>query len=154
MNLRRLAESGMILNFSLSLAFLCHLLFWSGHPLFSPSQRAPESARGMSLADAVNALREEGALFVDARSPESFASGHIPNAVSAPSYTPIPAVLEKSEAKSKLTIVYCGGPECGASQETAMKLKDAGFTDVRVLEASLEDWGRLGLPIVRENHEN
>ena len=70
--------------------------------------------------------KESGYFLVDVRTPEEYASGHIPKAINIP-VTEI-GVRPPTEAKTALIIVYC---RSGARSESAMKtLQGLGYTKV------------------------
>lgn len=77
-----------------------------------------------------------GALWIDARSAEDFARGHVANAISLPAYeweSRIEAVLTEW-SPGRAVIVYCGANNCRASDAVARRLRDElGFADVHVL---------------------
>jgi rhodanese-related sulfurtransferase len=77
-----------------------------------------------------------GALWLDARSAQDFARGHVAGAISLPVSEwdeRIEAVLTKW-SPGQAVIVYCGGNDCLASEAVARRLREElGFTDVRVL---------------------
>ena len=81
---------------------------------------------------AARALIEAGATVIDVRSPDEFASGHVPKAVNIPVET-VPSRLAELEAlvgndRSKPIVVYCAAGGRAAKAKTA--LEAAGFTKV------------------------
>ena len=97
-------------------------------------------------------LWEQGAYFLDARHEHEFEAGHIEYAAW------LPATLFDSDSDRAFEVVdsmpmdatvviYCVGGECDASKNTASRLHQIGFTDLRVMGSGYEDWVQAGLPI-------
>lgn len=90
--------------------------------------------------DLVNGI---GAIVViDTRSPEHYAAGHIPGAISFPHRT----MDDHSTAnldRSKTYVVYCDGIGCNGSTKGAWKLARLGF-QVKELLGGLDFWKRDG----------
>lgn len=101
------------------------------------------------LLDDVQELLRSGAVVIDARSPEAYAEGHLPKAVSLP-LGDVDALLvdfEDKIAKEVTLIAYCSGFGCPDSFDIGMRLLEVGYTDVRVYEGGLPEWRDAGLPI-------
>lgn len=84
-------------------------------------------------------------VFVDARPPLDYESGHIAGAVNVPYFE-----AEKHLAlvpKDKWAIVYCECPRAEA-QQTADKLLQNGYTKVKIIDEGLAGWRDLGKEIV------
>lgn len=83
------------------------------------------------------ALELNNALWVDARSPEEFANGHVPGAILLPPRewdTHVEALLMEWQPGRPI-VVYCGGGGCEASQAVARRLREElGLSDVWVLD--------------------
>ena len=89
------------------------------------------------------------AVFVDARSYETFIDGHIKNAVSIPTgdfVKFIDAFKAKYSATTPL-ITYCSGRECNDSHELAQYLMAEGYTNVKVFIDGYPEWERKGYPV-------
>ncbi|MFI5959688.1 rhodanese-like domain-containing protein [Cryptosporangium sp. NPDC051539] len=67
-----------------------------------------------------------GFVVVDARSPEKFAAGHVPGAVSLPTRT-ITADSTAALDRDLLYVTYCSGPHCNGSTRAALRLAELGF---------------------------
>lgn len=108
----------------------------------APSWARPAEAGMISWADA-QALTD--ALWVDARSPQEFARGHVPSALSlspAEWDTRVEAVLIEWTPERPV-VVYCGGNECQASHSVAQRLREElGITHVHVLSGGWPAGGR------------
>lgn len=104
-------------------------------------------------AAAAFALFDQGAQFVDARRRELWLEGRVAGA-----WQMIPAELRNmqdaphvGDALAALdpgatTVVYCVGGDCEDSVNVAILLQAAGFTDLRIMGASFEDWQNAGYP--------
>lgn len=103
-------------------------------------------ATDVSPQDAV-VLAEQGALLLDVRTPEEYASGHVPGAVNVP-YDELSSRIGEIEARrGGSVVVYCEkGPR--ASKATAT-LAGAGFASVRSLAGHMSAWRASGLPVER-----
>jgi rhodanese-related sulfurtransferase len=74
------------------------------------------------------------AVFVDARSPLDFQTGHLQGAVNIPENAPDEQrrAATANIDKNARIIVYCRSASCGFAQAVAVKLLDDGFTNVSV----------------------
>ena len=89
--------------------------------------------------------RADAPLVLDVRTPEEFAAGHVPGAVSVPHRT----MDEQSTAhldRSKVYVTYCDGIGCNGSTRGAYKLARLGFT-VKEMLGGLDFWIRDGQPV-------
>jgi rhodanese-related sulfurtransferase len=96
-------------------------------------------------ADDVAAGLAAGADFVllDARSPEAFASAHLPGAFNPPRpFDP----ADVAALPDGLVIVYCWGPGCNGAVKAAMHLAQLG-RPVKEMLGGFEYWVREGHPI-------
>lgn len=101
-----------------------------------------------SLAEAI-ALHTAGAVFLDARSSEEFATGRIPGARSLPFYE-----LEAKEKEAlegiKLDehiVIYCEGVGCELSLFLGRELAARGFTALRIFYGGFPEWKAAGLDV-------
>ena len=83
-------------------------------------------------------------VLVDARSPEAYAEGHLPGAISLPHAT------IDADAVSRLPdgplVVYCWGPGCNGAHKGAAKLAAHG-RPVKEMLGGYEYWVREGSPV-------
>jgi len=89
------------------------------------------------------------ALFVDARSRESYEDGHIPGAVSFPVGefdTHIEAFMNRHSPEQTI-VTYCSGRTCEDSHELAQLFLASGFLNVRVFIDGIPGWEAEGYPI-------
>jgi rhodanese-related sulfurtransferase len=104
--------------------------------------------RLITLAEAEDLWRAGEAVFLDARTADLYAQGHVMRALSAPageSEGSLPAFFERLPSTGPL-VVYCEGGDCQSSLALAERLREKGFTDIRVFSGGWEDWARAGLP--------
>lgn len=109
----------------------------------------PDGLRGVDLAEARSANNEQTALFLDARSAEDYAEGHVPGALSLPAYEfddRFPEIADRVEEAERV-IVYCDGVECSDSIHVAERLVEYGFSDVSVFESGWRVWAESKAPV-------
>lgn len=102
----------------------------------------------ITLADARRAFDENSAIFVDSRSEEEYAEGHIPGAVNLPWVeldTLNPDLLDRIPGGLEI-ITYCG-ESCESSAELAEALVGLGYTEVKVLLNGWPLWVEAGYPM-------
>jgi len=103
----------------------------------------------IALEDAEKLYFTHAAVFIDARSAEEYTQGHIRDARSLPwqdadlNFMTVTADLELTTA----IVTYCDGETCELSHDLALFLRDAGFTDTRVLINGWTVWQQAGLPV-------
>ena len=81
---------------------------------------------------------------IDARTPEAFASGHVPGAMNLPHRT-ITAETA-SFPKESVLVTNCDGIGCNASTKAAVKLSRLGYR-VKEMIGGMDWWRRDGLPV-------
>jgi len=112
---------------------------------------ATEDVAGIPLwnrADVETQWHDPSTLFVDVRSPIDFEFGHIAGAVNLPDeefaqrFPDMKARLERATT----IIVYCKNRDCGKSLWTAIRLRQAGLTEVGIYPDGWNEWFLHGLP--------
>lgn len=106
----------------------------------------PDPAAAKRIFDAGEAL------FVDVRSPEMFAEGHIPGAVSLP-LGELDARLEDFAAEvpaEQPVVTYCSGRLCQDSHSAAQRLMERGFQNVVVFIDGFPGWMESGYPVAKQ----
>jgi rhodanese-related sulfurtransferase len=87
-----------------------------------------------------------GFVLVDARSPEAYARGHLPGAVSFPYRTIGPEAAARLLPAGTPVVTYCDGIHCNASTKAAARLAELGYQVKEMLDG-LDGWRRDGLPV-------
>lgn len=148
-------QGGVILLFASLVALGVNHVRPGGIPLvtdWSPqAQLTLDSGDSLpiSLDEAEVLFLDRSALFLDARSPELFAEGHIQGAVNLPwdefeqQFAPVMATVSQETT----LVAYCDGESCGLSRDLAIALLEKGYTHVRVLVNGWTLWQERGLPI-------
>ncbi|MCO4203096.1 rhodanese-like domain-containing protein [Aeromonas taiwanensis] len=88
---------------------------------------------------------EAGIVIIDTRSPEHYAEGHIPGAISFPHRTMNPETTARL-ARDKVYVCYCDGIGCNGSTQGAYKLAALGF-EVKELIGGLHWWRQDGFAV-------
>jgi rhodanese-related sulfurtransferase len=86
-----------------------------------------------------------GFIVLDARTPETFAKGHVPGAISMPHRT-IDAATTASLPRDRVIVTYCDGVFCNASTKAAAKLTALGFKVKEMLDG-MSGWRKEGYPV-------
>ncbi len=110
---------------------------------------APVKPGSITLREAL-ALFEAGAFFLDARYEADYLAGHVEGAFWMPASrvaTPDGLAELQIVEPGGTVVIYCTGGDCDASENTAIRIENAGFDfDVRILGKGYEDWANAGLP--------
>ncbi|MCP4368871.1 MAG: rhodanese-like domain-containing protein [Deltaproteobacteria bacterium] len=154
----------IIIGFSVIAAFTANYFSPNGIALFGQwdTSEGVITARpkndpvtvGAEIKDANTAKKiyaKKKAVFVDARSYETFIEGHIKNAVSIPTGEFL-EFIDDFKTKYPVTtplITYCSGRECNDSHELAQYLILEGYTNVKVFIDGYPEWERKGYPVER-----
>ena len=103
----------------------------------------------ISLPEAEKLFGSGAAVFLDARSVNAYAQGHIQGARSLPWQEVDQFFAELAESLEPDTpiVTYCDGETCSLSHDLAVFLKDMGFTNVHVLVNGWTIWQTAGLPV-------
>ena len=86
-----------------------------------------------------------GVIVVDARTPEAYARGHVPGAISMP-HRGIDSSTTASLPRDRVFVTYCDGVFCNASTKAAAKLTALGYKVKEMLDG-MEGWRKEGYPI-------
>ena len=103
----------------------------------------------ISLSEASNFFKKGKAVFVDARSHEEYAAGHIKGAKTLPYKEADRKFIEAMAGvpEENAVITYCDGETCELSMELAVFLRNAGYKNVKVLSNGWTVWQQNGLPV-------
>jgi rhodanese-related sulfurtransferase len=135
---------GVAVNFSLVRRFV-RGEFTQG---FLAQEKFP-GIRFITLAEAEDLFARAGAVFIDSRSREEYAVGHVPGALN----------ISLEENKQRLSwgdlpyplgqtlVVYCEGGDCQTSLSLAKLIHEQGFRDIRIFTGGWTGWSAAGLPV-------
>ncbi len=103
----------------------------------------------ISLREAAKLFRDQAGVFLDARSTDDYARGHIRGARNLPWQDVDRFLMEVTQDLESDTpiITYCDGESCNLSHDLALFLKDAGFMNVRVLVNGWTVWREARFPV-------
>ncbi len=120
-----------------TMACLAAGLVATGVSFAAPPQVTPQQVREMQA-------QKSAALYVlDVRTPEEFASGHVPGAVNIP-YDQVASRLAEIP-KDKEVVLYCrSGRRAGLA---ASELEKAGYKDLQLMQGDMPAWEKAGLPV-------
>jgi rhodanese-related sulfurtransferase len=105
----------------------------------------------ISLEEARALCSDKKALFLDARSPQDYARGHIPCAQNIP-WQLFDEYIDHvwgNISEDAWIITYCDGEDCSLSDDLAKELLSIGYEKVKVLLNGWTRWLEAGLPIER-----
>lgn len=109
------------------------------------------TADTLNSKEVATLLLKSGTVILDAREPEEFAVSHIAGARLV-GYTDFDLKAVKDLDKSTQVVVYCSVGK--RSEEIAIKLKEAGYTNVFNHYGGIFDWTNRGYPVVNDKNEN
>jgi len=131
-------------SFLLENIFLIAIAVISGGMLLWPILgRARGGSGGVDTLVATQMVNQKHAVFIDVRSAEDYAKGHIPQARSLP----LDQIEGRAQTlpKNKPLIVVCAtGRNAGAA---ATQLKAKGLENVVTLSGGMAAWQQAGLPV-------
>jgi rhodanese-related sulfurtransferase len=79
-----------------------------------------------------------------------YAHSHLPGAINLPpSNVDRPRLARRIPDLNTEIVVYCSSPSCEDSIETARKLTEIGYTNVRRYAGGKQEWRDRGLPLER-----
>lgn len=128
------------------------------YPGFKPKgASAPAPTTGAKKDPAFPHLSFEGAklrfgkaLFVDARPARDYLEGHIQGAVGFDVNdfeTAAPQALPRIPPTAEV-LIYCSGGNCDDSVQLAKKLREMGYTNLKIYEGGYPEWKKAGMPVV------
>ena len=97
------------------------------------------------------ALYQQNVMFVDARNLDEYTQGHIEGAVHLPLEAleggARPEALNMLDPGAKV-VIYCGGGDCHASHDVAIRLNALGFKSCYVLKDGFPAWKAAGYEVI------
>ena len=133
----------------LCIPVLAIVLAGGAYYLMPSVPRYGEGRLGDDEITLANALRLDGALWVDARNEVEYVSGHVPGSI----------LLNEEQWSRRIeafvmrwngqpVVVYCGGAECNASRAVARRLRaDVGVPEIHVLRGGWQGYVQAGRSI-------
>lgn len=121
------------------------------HPAAPPADAEEHFARLLAFeADCWDVHHDLAAgdtpfVLLDVRSPELFAAGHVPGAVSLPHGRIVERNLERWPADT-LFVVYCAGPHCNGADRAALRLARLD-RPVKKMIGGVEGWKDEGFEL-------
>jgi rhodanese-related sulfurtransferase len=148
-------QGGAILLLAAAIALAVNQLRAGSLPLvadWSPKARLATGAGvnlEISFEDAQALFFAGAALFLDARSPQEYAAGHIQGALNLPweTFGDAFAQVMSGLPQDAAVVTYCDGETCALSRDLAFSLLQAGYFDVRVLVNGWSRWLDSHLPV-------
>lgn len=105
----------------------------------------------ISLSEAKEKFDSGMGFFIDSRPESAYRQGHILNALSLPEEDFEEKIEEVKELipddKEFTLIIYCGGEVCESSVKLANKLKEYGYSNIRVFQGGWNEWVKAGYPV-------
>ncbi|MBI3409993.1 MAG: hypothetical protein HY040_16760 [Planctomycetes bacterium] len=138
----------------IAVTILCPFLFASLNPGgFLSSEKTLASLREYNrphflphfrLAEAEAWTNEAGNLTIDARLPDSYESGHLPNSINVPYYLSVGEMgdIMNKRPKEQPILVYCESYGCYFSDVVARKLLDLGYHNLFLFREGWQGWER------------
>ncbi len=121
-----------------------------GDSVIRPASAEPNDPPFLTFAQAKELFEDkDNVIFVDARYPEDYETGHIPGAVLLPfeMYDDYWPGVEPRLPKNKRIVTYCSGEECELSLFLARLLRDNGYTDVAIFYGGALKWQEHQMPL-------
>lgn len=97
--------------------------------------------------DEAKALHDNGAVFVDVRSPVLWDAGRIPGAYFLPKEEVSEMALAEIASKTDDVVFYCQGIKCPNSSEACVKALSWGYSNVYYYRDGYPAWQASGLEI-------
>ena len=143
-----IAQALILFVTATALALLGNAISPRGLALRTPPPKSGGWVEFISLVDAEKLWSNGTAFFLDAREPAQYAAGHVPSAFNLPALsfeTHFGEVAPVLTLESQI-VVYCDGIECDLSHRVSERLKQLGFSNVRILSNGWSVWRQAGLP--------
>jgi len=106
--------------------------------------RERDSLEPVSRRELLRRMRSKQVAVLDVRSPEEFASGHLPGAINIP-LNELRRRLKELPLSQQI-VAYCRGPYCVFSYEAVAQLRKHGY-EARRLEEGYPEWKAAGLAV-------
>ena len=101
--------------------------------------------RTIAPGEVLGLVREGKGFAFDTNSRESWLAARVPGAVNLDSSSFTAAELPAD--KSAALLFYCSNPMCSKAPKAAVRARDMGYEDVRVMSAGIRGWLGQKLPV-------
>lgn len=92
-------------------------------------------------------LFKQKIIFIDARSPEEFAEGHIKDAINIPFYgSENYSKTINNLNKNNIIVTYCSGADCDIAELSGEELFEMGFKRIYVFIGGYDEWTKNNYP--------
>jgi len=92
----------------------------------------------------------EAFVLVDALAPMVYAHSHLPGAINLPLRAIDPETISRRlPDRNAEIVVYCTNPACDDSVQTAARLQELGYTNIRHYAGGKDEWRERGLSLER-----
>lgn len=121
-----------------------------GDSIIRPASAAPDDPPFLTFAQARDLFDDrDNVIFVDARYPEDFETGHIPGSVLLPfeMFDDYWTGVEPRLPKDKKIVTYCSGEDCELSLFLARLLRERGYSDVAIFYGGALKWQENNMPM-------
>ena len=113
--------------------------------LAGPARAADPELPALAPSEVTERTGADGALLLDVRTDEEWQQGHVPGARQVP-IQELPERMGELEAwRDRGVVVYCESGRRAA--KAADLLREAGFSDVSLLDGSMARWRAEGRPV-------
>jgi len=155
-------ETIFLLGISIIFAFIVNLFSPAGIPFVGQWSESPDVGASKANSDvfsgkleikdvkAAKQIYDKGeAVFLDARSLESFKNGHIKGAESLPlgQFDDLIETFKKKHPANTFIVTYCSGRTCNDSHRLEELLFDHGYVNVSIFIDGYKGWKAEGYPI-------
>ena len=116
-------------------------------PFITPPKTAPQSTDFVPFDEARQLWQSGAVFFLDARAPADYQAGHIAGAYNLPAEDFDARYPETATMLTPETVIvaYCDGLECDLSHHLTTRLRELGYTNVRILQNGWTAWRKAGL---------
>ncbi|MBC3870946.1 rhodanese-like domain-containing protein [Undibacterium oligocarboniphilum] len=133
------------MKFILDNIFLIAIALISGGALLFPMLQ--RRGAKVSQLQATQYMNQGKTLVLDVRSPEEFATGHLPNAKNIPLADLNSRLKEIEKSKAGVVLAVCAKGVRSASAVSL--LNKAGFAQAFSLDGGMDAWKTQGMPVIK-----
>ena len=152
MRFRPVLKQALIL---VGLAVVLALFDSAVRPAATFASQSPEPFPVITGAAALESFARNDRVFVDARSRDLFAAGHIPGAFLVDTHRDFEsgyAAFAKVVPLDQPLVIYCEDKFCQLSAELAMKLSERGYSKIALFKGGWAEWTAANGPSAKGDH--